>query len=228
MQALATAERDGPLVTVSAATKGRPVREIAEAGVGEAASAAYTRLSDGRVVERFAATATPLYLFGAGHVGRSLALALAPLPFAVTWIDPRPNAFPPHIPANVTCIGEFEPARVIADAPDSAFIAIMTHSHALDLDIAAAALKARRFPYVGLIGSDTKRARFVSTLRKLGVAEDDIAKLICPIGLTDIKDKSPAAIAASIVAQVLIARDNADAIRQAPPYPKAGDGRRHG
>ena len=36
----------------------------------------------------------------------------------------------------------------------------MTHSHALDLDVVAAALKARRFPYVGLIGSETKRARF--------------------------------------------------------------------
>ena len=59
-------------------------------------------------------------------------------------------------------------------------------------------------------------------MRKLGVAADDIAKLICPIGLTDIKDKSPAAIAASIVAQVLIARDNADAIRQCSPVPEGG------
>ena len=98
MQALATAERDGPLVTVSATTTGRPVREIAEAGRRRSCTAAYARLSDGRVVERFAASATPLYLFGAGHVGRSLVLALAPLPFAVTWIDPRPDAFPPHIP----------------------------------------------------------------------------------------------------------------------------------
>jgi xanthine dehydrogenase accessory factor len=225
---LAEAERGGPLVTVSAKTGGRPVREIATAEFAATTSAAYTRLADGRVIERFAPSATPLYLFGAGHVGRSLALALAPLPFTVTWIDPRPNAFPPHIPSNATCIGEFNLVRLIADAPDGAFMAIMTHSHALDLDIAAAALKARRFPYVGLIGSDTKRARFESTLRKLGLAEEDIARLICPIGLTDIKDKSPAAIAASIVAQALIARDNADAARNAPPLTLAGDGRRHG
>jgi xanthine dehydrogenase accessory factor len=228
IQTLAEAERSGPLVTVSAKTTGRPVREIAGADVAGDTSAAHTRLSDGRVIERFAPSVSPLYLFGAGHVGRSLALALAPLPFAVTWIDPRPNAFPPHIPSNATCIGEFEPARVIADAPAGAFIAIMTHSHALDLDIAAAALKAQRFPYVGLIGSVTKRARFDSTLRKLGLAEDDIARLICPIGITHIKDKSPAAIAASIVAQALIARDNADAVRNAPPLTLAGDGRRHG
>jgi xanthine dehydrogenase accessory factor len=227
--ALVEGERAGPLLTVSAATKGRPLREIVAGDMVLATgSGAYARLADGRVIERFAPSVTPFYLFGAGHVGRSLALALAPLPFTVTWIDPRPNAFPPHIPANATCIGEFEPARAIADAPDGAFIAIMTHSHALDLDIAAAALKAKRFPYVGLIGSATKRARFESTLRKLGLGEEDVARLICPIGITHIKDKSPAAIAASIAAQALIARDNADAVRNAPPYPMAGDGRRHG
>ena len=46
----------------------------------------------------------------------------------------------------MTCVVELEPARLIADAPDGAFIAIMTHSHALDLDIAAAALKRESFP----------------------------------------------------------------------------------
>jgi xanthine dehydrogenase accessory factor len=95
----------------------------------------------------------------------------------------------------------------------------MTHSHALDLDIVAAALKRRRFPYVGLIGSDTKRARFVSTLRKLGVAQDDIDRLVCPIGLTEITDKAPAAIAASIAAQLLIARERAIAAQAEPIAP---------
>jgi len=61
--------------------------------------------------------------------------------------------------------------------------------------------------YVGLIGSATKRARFVSTLAKLGMSKPDIDRLICPIGLSDIKDKAPAAIAASIVAQLLIVRE---------------------
>jgi xanthine dehydrogenase accessory factor len=175
------------------------------AGRGEAAT--YSKLRDGRVVERFGQDATPLYLFGAGHVGRALVLALAPLPFAVTWFDPRPGAFPPHIPGNVTCVNEAERAQALSRAPSGSFVAIMTHSHALDLDLAAAALKSQRFPYVGLIGSDTKRARFVSTLAKLGVAKSDIDRLICPIGLSDIQDKAPAAIAASIVAQLLIVRE---------------------
>ncbi|MGZ5829912.1 MAG: xanthine dehydrogenase accessory protein XdhC [Xanthobacteraceae bacterium] len=207
----AAVERTGELMTVSAATTDRPSRDIVKSLHGTVGQEAYARLPDGRVVEKFGSNTTPLYLFGAGHVGRSLAVALAPLPFTVTWIDTRPNAFPPHVPSNATCVSDVEPANLIASAPVGAFVAIMTHSHALDLDIAAAALKARCFPYIGVIGSETKRARFVSTLRKLGVAQSDIERLICPIGLTEIQDKAPAAIAASIVAQLLIARDNASA-----------------
>ena len=39
-----------------------------------------------------------MLVFGAGHVGRALVLALAPLPFAVTWADP----------ARLILAGEFE------------------------------------------------------------------------------------------------------------------------
>ena len=88
--------------------------------------------------------------------------------------------FRTHVPGNVTCHNGGDPVQFIDRAPDAAFIAVMTHSHALDLDIVAAALLARRFPYVGLIGSATKRARFVSRLRQIGLADDDIAHLVCP------------------------------------------------
>src|SRR5208282_1287982 len=39
--------------------------------------------------ERGSAPGRAVYLFGAGHVGRALALALAPLPFQLRWIDSR-------------------------------------------------------------------------------------------------------------------------------------------
>src|SRR5271165_4340930 len=45
-------------------------------------------------IEGIGMSAEPVYLFGAGHVGRALVLALAPLPFAVSWIDSRREAFP--------------------------------------------------------------------------------------------------------------------------------------
>jgi xanthine/CO dehydrogenase XdhC/CoxF family maturation factor len=41
----------------------------------------------------------PVALFGGGHVGQALAQVLAPLPFAVTWIDSRDGVFPATVPA---------------------------------------------------------------------------------------------------------------------------------
>ena len=65
------------------------------------------------------------------------------------------------------------------------------------------------FAYVGLIGSATKRARFTSAMQKMGMATDVVDRLVCPIGLTTIRDKAPAAIAASVAAQVLMVREAA-------------------
>ena len=93
---LAAAERAGLLTTVATGEGGRLARQPARPADNlPAATADFARLPDGRVIERFGTQPTPLYLFGAGHVGRGLALALAPLPFAVVWIDPRPGAFRP-------------------------------------------------------------------------------------------------------------------------------------
>jgi xanthine dehydrogenase accessory factor len=211
----AAAERAGRFLTVS--EPGQPIRRSLAAGSCDDGPG-YMALPGGRVAERFGDNATPLYLLGAGHVGRSVALALAPLPFAVTWIDQRPGAFPSHVPANVTCRAGSEPSSLLAAAPDGAFVAVMTHSHALDLDITAAALLARRFPYVGLIGSTTKRMRFVNALRAIGLGDDDIAHLVCPIGLTEIRDKAPAAIAVAVAAQLLIRREALAAAALSPAH----------
>jgi len=203
---LARAERSGVLTTIgTVGADGRLARQI----TSEARSpgSAYDIQPDGHIVERFGEEPTAFYLFGAGHVGRALSVALAPLPFAVTWIDARPGAIPDTFAANVTAITQGGPVELLARAPDGAFVAVMTHSHALDLDLTIAALGANRFPYVGLIGSATKRARFTSAMQKMGMAADTVGKLVCPIGLTMIKDKTPAAIAASVAAQVLVTRE---------------------
>jgi xanthine dehydrogenase accessory factor len=201
---LAKAEGEGVLTTVATvASDGRLLRRTAEPADGPA----YETRADGTVRERFGEEPTAFYLFGAGHVGRAMVVALAPLPFAVTWIDTRPGAIPEQFPVNVTAITQADPVELLARAPDGAFVAVMTHSHALDLDLVIAALSSDRFAYVGLIGSDTKRARFTSAMRKMGMPDATVDRLVCPIGLTTIQDKAPAAIAASVAAQVLIVRE---------------------
>jgi xanthine dehydrogenase accessory factor len=85
-------------------------------------------------------------------------------------------------------------------------VLVMTHSHPLDLALTAAALR-RPFPFVGLIGSASKRARFTARLLRLGIPASRIAELVCPIGVPGIEGKDPAVIAAATVAQLLQVRE---------------------
>jgi xanthine dehydrogenase accessory factor len=207
----------GALETLSArlGPDGRVQRTVALS----ASERRLARLAEASWTEPLGVQARAVYLFGAGHVGRALALALAPLPFAVRWIDPRRDAFPTHAPANVTLIHAPEPAAELAGAPERALIVVMTHSHALDLEIVAEALRVERFGYVGLIGSATKRARFLSQMRAAGLTEVQLARLVCPIGVPGLESKDPAVIAASTAAQLLIVSEKLTAEEDRAPKP---------
>jgi len=157
--------------------------------------------------ETFVDSRHPVVLFGAGHVGRALVLALAPLPFRVTWVDGRPDAFPTAMPQNVTAVRARTPSDLIADAPAGAFVLVMTHSHPVDLELCRAALARPDLPYVGLIGSDTKRARFLKRLEESGFGDETLSRLRCPIGLPGIEGKAPAVIAASVAADLLLTQE---------------------
>ncbi len=147
----------------------------------------------------------PVLLFGAGHVGRALALALAPLPFRLRWIDARADAFPDLIPANAVAVVA-DPVAEMAAAEPGSLVVVMTHDHALDLAIVAEALRRGDCPYVGLIGSATKRARFRRRLSEAGLGGARLEPLVCPIGVPGIAGKEPAVIAAGIAAQLLLER----------------------
>lgn len=144
-------------------------------------------------------------LFGAGHVGRALAAALAPLPCMVRWIDSRPELFAEPAPDGVDVVLTQHPLDQVAEAEVNGFFLVMTHSHDLDCAICEAILKRGDFAWLGLIGSQTKRARFERRWRARGVPEERITRLVCPIGLAEITGKEPAVIAASTAAQLLIA-----------------------
>jgi xanthine dehydrogenase accessory protein XdhC len=141
-------------------------------------------------------------LFGAGHVGRALACALAPLPLRLRWIDDRPQEFPdpPLEGPEVVLTGRW--LAEVEAAPAGAAYFVMTYSHGLDFEICEAVLRRGDFAYLGLIGSRSKRARFEHGWRELGLDEDLIARLVCPIG-GPLRDKRPPVIAALAVAEVL-------------------------
>ncbi len=204
--ALAEREAAGPLVTRARLSSEAGIERQVVGDVEMTPGSA--RLEDGVLTEGFGDDRRDLVLFGAGHVGRALVLALAPLPFKVTWVDPRAHAFPAHVPANATARRLDDPAAALAAAPAGTFVLVMSHSHQLDLALVRAALADDRFPYVGLIGSKSKRARFEKRLAAAGVAPARIAELICPIGVGGIRSKAPAVIAAATAAE-LLARDEA-------------------
>lgn len=154
-------------------------------------------------------------LYGAGHVGRALVSLLGTLDCRVTWVDPRADAFPAELPRNVTAVAERAPSAL----PPGSFVLVMTHDHALDFDLVAEALPLARLPFVGLIGSDTKRARFVSRLAKAGLAAEQIRRLECPVGLPGTGGKAPAEIAIAVAAQLLQLRGPMQM-----PTPAAEDG----
>lgn len=148
------------------------------------------------LVERIDARRPTITLFGAGHVGKAIAQALQPLPFRLDWFDSREEAAGPGVAVQ-------DEARLVEAAAQAEIALILTHNHELDYRLTRAVLTGGQFRYCGLIGSKTKRARFVSRLKTDGVDEAAIARLTCPIGLPSLKSKAPEVIAVGVAAQLL-------------------------
>jgi xanthine dehydrogenase accessory factor len=145
----------------------------------------------------------PVYIFGAGHVGKELARILSALPVTVTWIDRRADVFPESI--DVSTVPTDRETEIVDSAPPGACFFVMTHDHQLDYDLVLHIMKRADGAYCGLIGSFTKRVRFEKRLRRAGVSDTQIEHLRCPIGAGGVKSKLPAVIALGAAHEMLIA-----------------------
>lgn len=147
-------------------------------------------------------------IFGAGHVAQEVVRTLLKLECSVICADPREdwlNKLPEH--HKLTKIHTSEMKNVVADLKPGTFIASMTMGHAYDLPILLAAMERNVFPYMGVIGSDSKAAVLRADLKMNGASAELIAKLHCPIG-ESFGNNTPAEIAISIAAQLIKARDS--------------------
>ena len=166
----------------------------------------------------------PVVLFGAGHVGRALVQALAPLPVAVNWVDERAHEFPAAVPSNVRVeitdtplaevaaavpsnvrveITDTPLAEVAAAAPGSAFV-VATHLHSLDEALAEAILRRGDAAWLGVIGSASKRQRFERRLGARGLSAQALQQMQMPMGA--VSSKEPEVIAASVAAELMRVR----------------------
>ncbi len=154
----------------------------------------------GLLVDVVGGPALDVVVCGAGHVGRAIVRLLGELPVRVVWLDPRDDWWPPAIPDNVVCLqGD---ADDVQECPDNAYWLVLTHSHALDLEIIEQVFRYKPFMFLGLIGSATKKARFVSQLQRRFEPEL-VSRMHCPVGLVATSSKLPSVIAVSVVAQLL-------------------------
>ena len=158
-------------------------------------------------IQRLRPSDQPVALFGGGHVGRAVIQVLAPLPFAVTWVDSRDEIFPSPLPANIRTEHSDPVQSAVDDLVAGTQVLIMSFSHAEDLEIVAACLRRQRsrndLPYVGLIGSATKWATFRHRLQARGFAPEELDRVTCPIGIAGIEGKEPEVIAVAVAAQLL-------------------------
>lgn len=145
-----------------------------------------------------------LAIFGAGHVAQALIPVLAQLPLTIKWIDSRPDAFAElDVPPNVTTVCDPQPEGEIPLLPAQSWLLILTHDHQLDYLLAETALKINQFPYVGMIGSDTKARRFRTKLAHRGLGEAADNHFVSPVGNLAIPGKTPIEVAVSVSAQII-------------------------
>jgi len=145
-------------------------------------------------------TSAPLWIWGAGHVGRALVATLAPLR-DIVWVDDAAARFPVTMPDEVERLVAADMPRAMVFAPGDVDHLILTYSHEIDLALCHEALN-RGFRTCGLIGSATKWARFRSRLLALGHEKQAIDRITCPIGNPAL-GKHPQAIAVGVAAALL-------------------------
>lgn len=144
----------------------------------------------------------PLWIWGAGHVGRAIAATMAPLDDRdITLIDVDADRLPDPLPESVTPALAVDPLRLVPRAADGTDHIIVTYSHDLDLALCDALLR-RDTGTVGLIGSATKWARFRRRLTAMGHNDGAICRITCPIGDPKL-GKHPQAIAIGVAARLL-------------------------
>lgn len=148
-----------------------------------------------------------IVVFGAGHVANALANLLIHFDCHATFIDPR-DEWLAKLPqsARLTKVQADDMPSMVKTLPDDAFVLLMTMGHSTDKPILIEILRTRRFPYLGVIGSEAKANILRRDLAEAGLPPEAGRAFYCPVGLT-LGTNHPYEIALSILAQLVQTRD---------------------
>jgi len=150
--------------------------------------------------------ATPeLFIFGAGHIGLSLAPMAKMVGFKVTVIDEREEyASTERFPDARVMLVEIQTAYEQLQVGDGDYVVIVTHGHKGDEVALEGALKTKA-KYIGMIGSKSKNKAVFENLERKGFSKDSFSRVFAPIGVR-IKAQTPEEIAVAILAEMISVR----------------------
>jgi xanthine dehydrogenase accessory factor len=148
-----------------------------------------------------------LVVLGAGHVGKAVAHLAKWLGFRVAVSDDRTEfcnkETVPDGDAFYPCAMKDLPAQMKIDR--RTFLVLTTRGSSVDA-AGMPALLATPAAYIGVIGSRRRWATTVKELQAAGVPPESLARVHSPMGL-ELRAETPEEIAVSILAEVLMVRD---------------------
>lgn len=152
-------------------------------------------------------TSGKVYIFGGGHVAQELVPVLAHVGFRCVVMDDREEFTKPELfpgAENVIC-GDLTHLEAYLSICNEDYVCVMTRGHSHDTVVQAQVLKCHP-TYCGVIGSPHKAAGVRKTLKEeYGLNDEELDLVTTPIGLP-IKGETPAEIAISIAAQMILHR----------------------
>lgn len=150
-----------------------------------------------------------VFIFGAGHISRSLSKIAALAGFATVVVDDRESyASPDRFPeAEQVLAGAYEAIIPALEINESSFIVIVTRGHRDDLQVLRRAVRTPA-RYIAMVGSKRKVIALAKQLEAEGVTAEAFERVHAPMGL-EIGAVTPEEIAVSVVAEMIAVRRGA-------------------
>jgi len=149
------------------------------------------------------------FIFGAGHISKSISKVANLAGFSTTIVDDRDSfanreRFPE---ASEVYAAEYEDVFGKLPVNEASYVIIVTRGHRDDMRVLrwAVGTPAR---YIAMIGSKRKAIGVIQELEKEGISHDRFERVFAPMGL-EIGAISPEEIAVSVVAEMIAVRRNA-------------------
>ncbi|HUO27962.1 MAG TPA: XdhC/CoxI family protein [Bryobacteraceae bacterium] len=149
------------------------------------------------------------FIFGAGHISKSISKIANLAGFSTTIIDNRESfANKERFPEAAEIYAEeYEEAFGKLPVNETSYLVIVTRGHRDDMRVLRWAITTNA-RYIAMIGSKRKVISVIKELEKEGIAAGSFERVFAPMGL-EIGAVSPEEIAVSVVAEMIAVRRNA-------------------